>query len=376
MKNNFLFALLLGPGLAMAQTPFTIKGQVGKHNAPTKAYLFYGENNMPQDSAILNNGSFLFKGNLQGQSTVKGAIVLDHKGQGLRAAITGRDVKELFFAQGQTTVNSKDSVVNAVVSGEANKAFAELNTALKPLDAEQAAVYSKFRNATPEQQKSQDFVAPLQSAFNDLNDKKNDVRKKFIMSHPANYVSAELFAEIAGQQPNEAELKPYLDALSPALRNTSPVKRVLARVEAGRKTAIGATAIDFTQNDVDGKPVTLSNFRGKYVLIDFWASWCGPCRQENPNVVKAYNKFKDKNFTIIGISLDRPNGKEAWLKAIKDDGLAWTQVSDLKFWQNEVAVAYGVRGIPQNYLIDPAGKIVASNLRGEALEKKLAELLP
>jgi peroxiredoxin len=120
----------------------------------------------------------------------------------------------------------------------------------------------------------------------------------------------------------------------------------------------------------------LSSFRGKYLLIDFWASWCGPCRQENPTVVKAFNQFNQKGFTILGVSLDQPGAKSKWMDAIHKDGLTWTQVSDLKFWDNAAAKLYGVRGIPQNYLLDPTGKIIAKNLRGEALMKKLAEIFP
>lgn len=137
---------------------------------------------------------------------------------------------------------------------------------------------------------------------------------------------------------------------------------------------LGSKAIEFTQNDVNDKPVSLSSFRGKYVLVDFWASWCAPCRAENPAVVKAFNAYKDKGFTVLGVSLDSKKNRQAWIDAIAKDGLNWTQVSDLKFFDNEAAVLYGVKSIPQNFLIDPNGIVVAKNLRGKALEEKLAAI--
>ena len=138
---------------------------------------------------------------------------------------------------------------------------------------------------------------------------------------------------------------------------------------------VGREAPDFVMPDVTGKEIKLSSFKGKYVLVDFWASWCGPCRQENPNLVKAYHQFKNKNFTVLGVSLDRPGQKDNWMKAINDDKLAWTNVSDLQYWNSAVVSLYGFNGIPFNVLIDPQGKVIAESLRGRSLVEKLGEVL-
>jgi peroxiredoxin len=172
-----------------------------------------------------------------------------------------------------------------------------------------------------------------------------------------------------------AEIGPLYASLSDKLKSTPKGKETGDIVSHLKNVGIGVPAPLFTQQTPDGKSIALADFKGKYVLIDFWASWCVPCRAENPDVVKAYNTYKDKGFTVLGVSLDGEKSRKAWTDAIAKDHLTWTQVSDLKDWENGAAISYGVRAIPANFLVDPKGVIVAKNLHGAELGATLSKLL-
>jgi peroxiredoxin len=211
--------------------------------------------------------------------------------------------------------------------------------------------------------------------FKAVTNERRNLVKSYVEQNPASPIAVYALNQYAGYDINTDEVDPLFKNLPASAKKYPSYKDLEDRLTIARSMGIGKPAKDFTQNDTLGNPVSLSSFKGKYVLVDFWASWCGPCRQENPNVVTAFNKYKDKDFTVLGVSLDQPGKQENWLKAIHDDNLTWTHVSDLKFWNNDAAKLYGVRAIPFNVLVDKEGKIVAKNIRGEELQNKLAEII-
>ena len=386
--KKILFALSLSPLLLFAQStkktqnkPKTNSSQVGQtaHKAPVnsgsqsaqKQFIITAkltglpENstvsvsdvNIPKDTvakAVVKDGAFVLKGSVQEPNL----YYLNLGGAQKRAV--------LFLGNDQVSV-----------SGDVND--------LQQLEIKGSSSHEDFMNFqqlfNPRFQAISALAQQINSGSNDslmniynqqLADVKNQIGE-FVKNKKSSPVSPFLLLVTYEMMSDPETVENRLTSLDENVQSGFYGKLLKQELDKLKIGSIGSQAIEFTQNDTTGKPVSLSEFKGKYVLIDFWASWCRPCRIENPNVVKAFNKFKDKNFTVLGISLDR--SKEAWIEAINFDQLQWTQLSDLKFWSNEVAIKYGIQSIPQNFLVDPNGKIVGKNLRGEALEDRLCELL-
>ncbi|HSK14121.1 MAG TPA: TlpA disulfide reductase family protein, partial [Phnomibacter sp.] len=289
------------------------------------------------------------------------------------AGTRGEEVS--FFADpGKLTLKGdRDSMwATTITGGPTQITFRKGEDGLKAIMAKGESLYQAYMAA----QAGQNFneMARIETEFNNLQNEAKDYAHKFAFDN-RNSVVAAYYGLVYLNEPGKEDLvKSLYDTLTPAVKKSFFGGKLAEVVESTAKTAIGEYAPDFTQNDANGNPVSLSSLRGKYLLLDFWASWCQPCRQENPNIVKAYNTYKDKGFDILGVSLDQD--RAAWLKAITDDQLTWNHVSDLRYWENAAAQAYGIRSIPASYLLDKEGRIIAKNLRGAELEAKLAELMP
>jgi peroxiredoxin len=369
MIKTILTTLCLLPCVALAQSGYTITGKVGTLNPPAKAYLAYmAQGKRVVDSVEIKNGTFEFKGSVS--SPVVAGVTVKHDA----APLTKRaDVLGFYLENAPIKLTAADSIKQATITGSVinddNKA---LNLSLKPLRDKMNALKKEWTGVKP-QPENPLYVKAADSLRNMMAEEKA-MYTKFIDSHPNSYISLVTFNNVGlGYDFDTKVAEMQFSKFSTALKESALGKQQAATIATARKKEVGALAMDFSQADVNNKLVKLSDFKGKYVLIDFWASWCAPCRAENPNVVKAYNQLKGKNFEIIGVSLDEK--REPWVKAIEHDGLPWVNVSDLKGWKNEVAIKYGVSAVPQNILLDPAGKVIAKNLRGEELLSKLSTLV-
>lgn len=374
MFNNFIMiktiqiALLAVSFPVLAQTSYNYSINGSLKNLKDNSYIYlhhkWGNKDFT-DSAKVKSGKF----NFSGKGTEVNMFWIT------KSSSMNEQPNLIFFVDGgKTTISGNLDSINyaTVVGGQTQKDYAEYNAMMNGYSAKQQAIVNAFNEAKAKN--DQVTMGAKYTEYQNMDKEVKNSLENFIKTHPKSAVSG--YAIYFNYQNSTApmeELEKIVGLLDKSMLNTKYGKLAQEKLNQMKGTTIGYPALNFAQANPDGKMVNLTDFKGKYVLVDFWASWCGPCRGENPNVVAAYNKYKDKGFTVFGVSLDQ--NKDKWLQAIKVDNLTWQHVSDLKGWGNEAAKLYGISSIPQNLLLDKEGKIVAKNLRGPDLDAKLEELI-
>ena len=372
--KKLVWVLSFGPLMAAAQTPdFTLKGRIGHYNTPAEIYFDYMSGDAGRsDSAVLVDGKFTFSGKLNGPATVRMAFA--PLGDGKDKAVYTGDVSYFYIGKEQVRLESTDSLGNAVITG--SPIDAEYNAFNKftggPIMTLTKRANAEFNSGTEEQKQDSLFLQAVDKRFRQRIKDMQTRELEYARKHPSSFFSLVALSELTNSKEAATANQPVFDSLDMDLRNSYVGKDLEQRMNALTSIVPGSMAPDFTENDPNNKPLTLSSLRGRYVLVDFWASWCHPCRMENPNLVKQYQLYKDKGFQVLSVSLD--DNADKWKDAIANDGLPWLHVSDLHGWNNAACKLYAIRAVPSSFLVDPQGKIVATGLVGEKLNEKLKEL--
>jgi peroxiredoxin len=363
MKNVFYLVIMAALVAACTSEPrYVIKGDI----AGSDTELFYLQRVVdgqivPIDSAVSEKGSFKMTGTIDYPDLVQ--LIAMNQGRRINFYLENAEIN----ISGQI-----DSLEAATISGSKTQdEYQSLISESRSFNEQAMNIDREYQIAR--QANDAEKISQLEKEMTGLEDKMIALQKDFVKNNPSSYVAPAVLRSISYYMEGE-EIAGLISAMDTNVAKTPIVKELNDMATAMKAVAIGQKAPDFTMNDVDGNPVSLSSKIGsKLLLVDFWAGWCNPCRQENPNLVKIYNQFHKKGFDIFGISLDQQ--KESWVKAIADDKLTWTHVSDLQYWNNAAARLYSVRAIPANFLLDETGTIIARNLRGDALLNKVNEML-
>jgi peroxiredoxin len=317
---------------------------------------------IPVDTADIVDGTAVLKGEVTAPE--------DHY-----LSILGQRAKTILFVENaeMTVSGNAGNLEQITVTGsKSHDEYNEVNSRIQEIGEEYMALYQEAREAAAAGDETK--AAELMQQVEEMYESTNTMQADFVRNNPGSYAAPYFLSRVQyGMEVDE--LDKLVSALDPKLDEVPSIVTLKERIEKLKTVAVGQVAPDFTMNDSDGNPVKFSDIykQNEYTLLDFWAAWCGPCRQENPNIVAVYNDYKDKGFSVFGVSLDRD--RDAWLKAIDDDNLTWPHVSDLAYWNNSAAQLYAVNSIPSSLIVDKNGKIIAKNKRDEELRETVSELL-
>lgn len=369
MKYSFLFLLAICSVFVSCEQSqnenadsFTINIEIKGVENDTPIYLkvIRDENLYTLDSSILKSSKVSFTGSIDSPEM-------------LFIPVGGTNKMINLFGENAhiSIVVDIDDIENAEVTGsKSHDDMMAFKKYMEPIDKQSSEINEEYSNAVANSDNA--AVKALRERFEAMRLEQMAMFKKFVSGHSESFISPFIMRRYLGSELEYKELNEMLSQLSPSVHSSQDYQELKRQLESLKKTSIGMPAVDFALNDSTGNPIAISSFKGKILLIDFWASWCGPCRIENPNVVRLYNDYKDKGFEIIGVSFDQSKSK--WIEAIHQDKLTWPHVSDLKGWQSHAAKLYSIQAIPSTLLLDRDGIIIAKDLRGEALRNKLEEI--
>jgi len=369
VKIAILWLLCVCTSAIAQEKKYLVKGNLTGSDVPMKVFLHFRDGGrVVSDSTMSKNNKFAFSGTIIYPAE---ASIYVHWIYPSGVKPTGRltEGTNFILEQGTTLIEGERLYTAEIKGGAAQQEYVAMEAKRKKVRDSVFQIWKAQQGVLPEDSAAAfDRLLYAQRSF--LKEATTD----FVKTHPKSGYALNILQSNTLIVTDFPFVESMLEALKPEFGNTERYLEVEKKVNLAKRLAIGQPAMDFTQSDDKGKMVSLSDVKGKYILVDFWASWCGPCRTEYPFLKRAYAQFKDKNLEIIGVSID--DKKSAWLDAIKSNGFEWIQLSDLKGRDNAIAKMYGISAIPQSFLIDPQGKIIAKNLRGEELLAKLAEVMP